>query len=594
MSSRLDHGAKERVREANDIVDVVEQCVSLRRAGSNYKACCPFHEEKTPSFVVTPSKQIWHCFGCGAGGDVFAFVMQFHGMSFPEALRYLADRSGIALPEYRAQPGEVGRDDIYTVNARYAEWFHDMLLRQEAGHAAREYLQQRGIHAELAKAFGLGFAPDSWTGACQSAALRSLPQAHVRAAGLAKARQDGSLYDLFRNRVIFPIHGAGGDIVAFGGRTIGDDDAKYINSPETPVYRKGSQLYNLHRARRAIQQAGYAILVEGYIDAIRLSAAGFEQTVATCGTALTAQQAKVLGRHADQVVVVYDGDAAGRTAAEKAAGLLLETDLDVRLAVLPEGQDPDDYLQAQGAEAFRALVAEALDFVDFVLRDAGDVRHAEIETRVTFADRLRGLAQRIPHDVRRRLYLERIAMRLDLDERDLRGSVAARPEAVAEAAPPPVAPTPLRESEREPLRLVLHNLDRLDEWDALLEAADAFPPLVRKILRRAVEARPAYASVQALLDATEDEAERRVLRELEIVDGARRQYPPAWLLHHVNLQRAKRRISELSAQVRDAERGGEVDAQRFAGYAAEITEMMQLKDQSTEALQALEVEYVAA
>ncbi len=588
MSARLDDNIKERIREANDILEVVEQCVPLKKAGSNFKACCPFHEEKTPSFNVNPAKQIWHCFGCGAGGDAFAFVMQYHGMSFPEALRYLANRVGMSLPEERERPGEVGRADMLAVNAQYAAWYQEILLRSPEGEPARAYLQGRGIHVDLAREFGFGYAPDDWTAA--RSALSDLDATHVVAAGLAKSRQDGSLYDLFRNRIIFPICGSSGDIIAFGGRALGDDPAKYINSPETAVYRKGAQLYNLHRARRAIQEAGRAILVEGYFDAVRLAAEGFPETVATCGTALTPQQAKVLSRHTPRVVVAYDGDPAGSAAAERAAAHLLAAGLDVGFVALPGGQDPDDFLRAHGRDAFGKLVATARDFVDFILLDTERARNLPIEPRVAYADRLAALAAQISHPTRQRLYREKIAKtaeRLAVDPEDLRRPLS-RPAGERAEMPPTEAPVRLREGERELLRVVLSNLPNLAQFDGLEEACATVSAPVAALVHRALIADPPYASVAALGQGAASEPEQQILRELDFEPEDQRRYPPEWWHHHMKRRMAQYELARVRRELAEAENRG--DHARVAQLGADFVALRARKQQSTEACLAAEVE----
>ena len=586
----MDDQIKERIRDASDIVEIVGQCVPLKKAGSAYKACCPFHEEKTPSFTVSDSRQMWHCFGCGAGGDVFAFVMQYHGMTFPEALRYLGDRAGIALPERHEPRGEIGRDVILRVHEQYAAWYQDVLLRQETGRGAREYLQARGVHVDTAKEFGLGFAPDSWTGASEHPELQGLDRKAVMAAGLAKPRQDGSAFDYFRNRIMFPIHGPAGDIVAFGGRTIGEDTAKYLNSPETPVYRKGSQLYNLHRARRAIQQAGRAVLVEGYFDAIQLAAAGIGETVATCGTALTEQQAKVLARHAQTVILAYDGDPAGMAAAEKAAGLLFAADLEVRVLALPDGQDPDDYVQHAGADAFRDLLTGAQDFVDFVLRDETAVRSRDADTRARYADRLMALTARIPHPVRRSAYEDKIANRLGVERVDLHGLARNA------GAPPVPAPEPaarsrpiVPEGDRDLLRHVFAHLADGDYLRHLASNMTEVAPAVRAIVERICAAAPAYASEDAVLAAAVDPDEAALIRECLLQSAeARCHYAQEWVTGHMDLRRGRAALAALRRELQAAEAEG--DTTRVTELAQQLTTLHTVTQAHNQALHAVEVE----
>lgn len=367
------------MRAASGIVSVIEQHVTLKKAGRTWKGLCPFHGEKTPSFHVDEAKGFYYCFGCQAGGDVFKFVMQQEAMSFPEAIRHLAERAGLAVPEPRQATAADGlRERIFAVNAAAQDVFSELLLecRDDGARRAVRYLEDRGITRELACSFGLGWAPDEWDFLGPELSRRSdrsarFEQREITAAGLCVARENGSgCYDRFRGRVTFPIRALSGRIVGFGGRIVGDGEPKYLNSPETPVYTKGRHLYALDKARAAIRRSGRAILVEGYLDAIALHAAGFEETVAVLGTALTPEQAHRLSRFAREVVVNFDGDAAGLRAARKSLEALLAEGLDVRVVALPDGEDPDDHVRRRGAESYRALVDAAPGCFEFLLEVA--------------------------------------------------------------------------------------------------------------------------------------------------------------------------------------------------------------------------------
>ncbi len=353
----------EEVARANDIVEVVSGYFPLKKAGKDYVALCPFHAEKTPSFTVSPSKQIFKCFGCGRGGSVFNFVMAKENATFPEAVRILADRAGIELrvdPEARkrSQGRRRGRD----VLAWAAERFRAGLAHPREGEAAREYLAGRGLSDETIETFGLGYAPEGWDNLIRAAGRDGISAEALEGAGLVVPRKDGTgWYDRFRGRVIFPILDALSRPIGFGGRTLGEEEPKYLNSPETALFHKQEALYGLPQAREAIEADRRAVVVEGYFDVIMPYQMGVRNLVATLGTSLTDAHIRALKRYADEVVVVFDSDLAGQRAADRAMELFLAHDVRILVAVVPAGKDPCDYCAAQGAEAFRQVLAEATD-----------------------------------------------------------------------------------------------------------------------------------------------------------------------------------------------------------------------------------------
>ncbi len=359
---------KEEIRRRLDIIEVVSQYVPLRRQGRRYAARCPFHQEKTPSFFVDPERGYWKCFGCGAAGDIFSFIMQIEGLSFPEAAERLAQRAGVV---WRPSPGaqRLGqeRKAVLEVNAAAAHWFCHKLFSPE-GKAAREYLQRRGLTEEIMREFMLGYAPSGWDSLGQYLKSKGYSPSLLMTAGLIKPRSSGEgYYDVFRHRVIFPIQDVTGQVIAFGGRALDPEDpAKYINSPDTPVFKKGATVYGLPRARPAITQSGVAIVVEGYMDVIALVQAGFANVVACLGTATTEEHLKLLSRYAEHIIFVYDADAPGMRAALRNIALFESTEASVRLALLPPGQDPDECVRgAQGPQQFARCLQEALSFPEY-------------------------------------------------------------------------------------------------------------------------------------------------------------------------------------------------------------------------------------
>jgi DNA primase len=351
------------VARANDIVEVVSGYFPLKRAGKDYVALCPFHAEKTPSFTVSPSKQIYKCFGCGRGGSVFNFVMAKENVTFPEAVRILAERAGMELPDRSGAEKQVGaRRQVRDVLSWAVKRFAAALQHPKAGAPAREYLDARGIAAETIEAFQIGFAPDGWDALIRAAQRDGMPLELLEAAGLVVRRDDGTgYYDRFRGRLMFPILDPLSRPVAFGGRILGDGEPKYLNSPETVLFHKSEALYGLPQAREAIDAARRVVVVEGYFDVLMPWQKGVRNCVATLGTALTEEHVRALKRHADEVVLVFDSDMAGQHAADRGLELFLAGDVRIMITVVPQGKDPCDFCKEQGGEAFKAHLDKAQD-----------------------------------------------------------------------------------------------------------------------------------------------------------------------------------------------------------------------------------------
>jgi len=405
---------KEQIRDATDIVALVGEKVSLRRAGRSWKGLCPFHAEKTPSFTVNPERQVWHCFGCGKGGDVFAWVTELEKVPFPEALRLLAERAGIEMTASARGPADAARDHLYQANALANDYFRASLA-SAAGAEARAYLAGRGFENASLETFQVGWAPAAWDGLVTTLG-KLLPVAVLEEAGLALRRGDGSRYDRFRNRITFPVLGASGRVAGFGGRAVAPaDQPKYLNSPETAVYRKGQLLFALPQARAAIREKKQALVVEGYLDAMRLHAAGYANTVASSGTALTYEQSRVLARSEPEAVLVYDGDDAGVRAADRALEPLMRSGLAVRVLLLPAGEDPDSFVRKQGGPAFGELLARAVDAAGFLAEAslAGRTENPSVEARVR---RYVEVIGRVEDPIRRRLLVRRGAEAFGLEE----------------------------------------------------------------------------------------------------------------------------------------------------------------------------------
>jgi len=364
----------EDLKRQADIVRVVQDYVDLKKKGQNWMACCPFHKEKTPSFSVSPHKEIFYCFGCHKGGNVFSFVMEIERVAFPEAIKIVADKVGMPLPQMIEDPRFAAlrreSDDVIQLNSWALEWWQQQLTSSGEGRLARDYLTQREINDETRQTFRLGYAPDSWEALSSYLRSKGASQLQVDRSGLVVKKEEGGSYDRFRGRLIFPVMDAQGKPIAFGGRTLKNEDAKYINSPETAAYVKGRNLFGLNLTRDEIRRQGFAILVEGFLDLIVPYQHGVRNIAASLGTALTVDQVKLLNRFAHKVVVNYDGDRAGIQAAKKSIELLLAEDLEVKVLVLPDNADPDEYIRKFGVTEYQQQRVQAKPHIQFVIENA--------------------------------------------------------------------------------------------------------------------------------------------------------------------------------------------------------------------------------
>ena len=456
----------ERVKQQADIVRVIGEYVRLKKSGQNFTGLCPFHAEKSPSFAVHPTKQIYHCFGCGVGGDVFKFVMEMDKVAFPEAIRVVAEKCGIAVPRPKASSPEERKENqqrtlLVEMHREAQTFFVQQLGGTLEGKAARAYLEDRGMDNDAIARFGIGYAPSGG-----DALLRFLKSKYKEPllieSGLVSRDQSGGarMYDRFRRRITFPIANDSGKIVAFGCRALGDDQPKYLNSPETPIYSKSNVLYHLDRAKEALRRADFAVLVEGYMDAIAVARAGISNVVASCGTSLAEPQIKLLSRFTKRVIVNYDPDTAGQLATERSISLLLENDFEVRVLALPtmnlnagdgtkysKNSDPDLYIREMGVEAYTKLLKDAPPYVDYLI---GRARHMDLSTgegKLRAVNFLLPYVQKIPNRLLRSEWATRIAQQLRLEEPVLRAALSkaaaerrsglkVAPELVGRAAKP--------------------------------------------------------------------------------------------------------------------------------------------------------------
>jgi DNA primase len=524
----------ERIRAASDIVDVIGSYVPLKRAGANFVALCPFHKEKSPSFNVNSHRQIFHCFGCHKGGDVFTFVKEYENITFPEAVKRLADRAKIPLEYEQTPAGQQTRhlkDQLLQIHEQLTQRWQNTLANDAAGQIARDYLAQRGVSAEAVKLFRIGYAPDLWDDTVNWAKSKGHELPIVEQAGLIIRKEGGeNYYDRFRGRLMFPICDEQGRVIGFSGRVLSGDEktAKYVNSPETPIFTKSKVFFGLDKSKRAVLDAGYAIICEGQLDLIACFMAGVQNIVAPQGTAFTADHARIIKRYVDEVVLCFDSDEAGQNAAVRSLDHLLESGLAVRVAVVPAPHDPDSFIKANGGEAFRKLVESADGFFDYYLNRL-------CATNDTATDKgwlavLRGMAEAVHktgNGVLVDKYAQKTALRLGVSPEAVRAefkktSRAKTAPAGNEAEPPAVESEALRPSEREfwLLRLLLLHDELVGSVALHLDASWISHPLARQIVvqRLAAQTNETWRNLAAFLDQCETPEMRNLITEVVAED----------------------------------------------------------------------------
>jgi DNA primase len=569
----------DRVKQQADIVRVVGEYVRLKKSGQNFTGLCPFHSEKTPSFAVHPVKQIYHCFGCGAGGDVFKFVMEMDKVTFPEAVRAVAEKCGIAVPRARERTPEERRENqqrasLVELHREAAAFFAQQLGGTPEGKAARAYLLDRGLDSEAIARFGIGYAPSAGESLLH-AMKRKFPGKLLETSGLFSRDQSGRLFDRFRRRIMFPIANESGKIVAFGGRALGDDLPKYLNSPETPIYSKSSVLYHLDRAKEALRQRDSAVLVEGYMDAIAVARGGISNVVASCGTSLTETQVKLLSRFTRRIVVNYDPDTAGQAATERSLSILLEHGADVRVLALPGGKDPDSFLRAEGAEAYTKLLNEAPPYVDYLIARARKMDLATAEGKLRAVNFLMPYVQRIPDRILRSEWATRIAQQLRIEEPVLResmrkaaserrGEVKSRPEMAGRAGKP---------AERRLVQMLIDAGEFREQLAQEIRSEELHRGLeTERILTVLIEASPSGGRLDAAALATSlEDRDRRLLFEIAFENAAAATWEEAESC--LAVLRRRRAEEELAAVQK------QIEAQVGAGSGLEMRRLLERKQQ---------------
>jgi len=560
-----DRGYIDRVREANDIVEYIGEVLKLRRAGGDYAALCPFHDEKTPSFTVSPRKQIFYCFGCGVGGDVIAFAMRYDNLGFGAALEALAKRAGIP-PERPATGAEqraaAERQQLLEVNRLAQEAFAGWL--RGGDEKALKYARHRGLEDAMIDRFGLGYAPPAWDGLMRRFATARVPLARAIEAGLVVARQGGGGYDRFRDRLTFPIREPGGGVVAFGGRTLGDDSAKYLNSPESLIFKKGETLFALDVSQNEIRRRDAVLCVEGYMDAITLHGHGFGHTVAVLGTALTRQHVRRLKRYSTNLTLLFDGDAAGLRAALRALDVTLNEGVVVTVAILPKGHDPDSLLKEQGVGGLEGCLVAALPLFEFAVRELlAQAGGSDLASRLKALRQVLPVGRSLKDAAEQRLFVDHVAAAFDLPAERVAEEMAGGAE--EKGRPQPATVPAVLEAELGVLWFLSQHPESFEFLQTHRVDNDLAPGPVRDLMadllaRAAFSREILEAGLHAGDGALAGELARRVL-----TDFAHRPDPGAsfndWLqaLRRCRLEREK---NDLRERVRRAEAAGDAPAVR--------------------------------
>jgi DNA primase len=529
MAAQLSQSTKDQIRAASDIVDVIGAALPLKRAGANFVTLCPFHKEKTPSFHVNPHRQIYHCFGCGKGGDVFTWVQEYEHLSFMEAVRRLAERARIPL-EFDQPPGQEQtrflKESLLQIHEQITQRWQAALANDAAGQGARDYLRQRAVPDEAVKLFRLGCAPEAWDDTVNWARSKGHDLALVEQGGLVLRHEpSGRHYDRFRGRLMFPICDEQGRVIAFSGRVLAGDEktAKYVNSPETPIFTKGKVFYGLDKTKRAILDAGFAVVCEGQLDLIACYMAGVRNVVAPQGTAFTPEHARILGRYVKEVVLCFDADEAGQNAAVRALDSLLAAGFAIRVASVPRPHDPDSFIKAQGHEAFQKLIAGAPSFFDFYLDRLSSLHDAGSDKgRLAIAKAMAEAVLKTGSAVMADTYAQKTAQRLGVSADSMRAEFrkASRPASLERAAPAPTAepeetlPAP---PEREVwlLRYLLAGEELLPWACQHVDPQWVMHPTARRLVAAVLvsAAQHTWQGVPGLLDQFDDAAARSLLTE---------------------------------------------------------------------------------
>jgi len=573
----------DQVRQANNVVEIVSEYVSIKKKGRNYFGLCPFHAEKTPSFSVNPEKQIFHCFGCGQGGNVVTFLMSHEKLGFVEAIRLLAKRANIRLPHKESNRQEMELNDrLCFVHQLAVSYYAGNLENKSKGKRGQDYLRSRKLSDQIILAFHLGLALDEWDGLLKAATAKGAEASNLLEAGLIIERSDGKgYYDRFKNRLIFPIFNLSGKVVAIAGRIVDEKDSpKYMNSPESPIYQKGKLLYGLNFSKEEIREKKFAIVVEGYMDYLSLYQSGIRNLVASCGTAFTSEQARLLARFAEEVVLLFDSDTAGQNAVLRSVDLLYDAGLDVKVAVLPSGYDPDKYVNEWGASSLESLIKESTSYVRFkisLLKDKFSKLSLREQEQVVLS--FVQTAAKIGHEVRRDLYLRQVSEELGMGETTLRKALKSVTSKVQEGRST-VAETVAKPGEyvweREFLAFMIDNPAWFKEADSQIDREDFSIPSHKELwlLAKNEYQRGDGLDMADLLEATDNLKLRQLMLELANFDYPR-QETSAIFSDYVQKFKARRRertLRSLKEALKEAEQ--EKNLEKVQAISSELQNIL--------------------
>lgn len=516
--STINEDTLSRIKDANDIIDIISEKVHLKKAGKNFRGLCPFHSEKTPSFNVNPDKQFYHCFGCGEGGDIFKFIMKYENVSFFDAAKKLADRGGITIPKenkFVDKERELINDKLFAINNDAMEFF-ERNLTTNFGKLCAEYLRARQIDAEATKRFRIGCAIDSWDSLLNFLTKKGYSVEFIEKAGLVikKDNQEGH-YDRFRKRIIFPIFSVGGNVIGFGGRVMDTSLPKYLNSPETPVFSKGYNLYGLNFAKEAAGRQGYLIIVEGYLDMISPFIHGIENISATLGTALTEYHIRLVRRYVKKVVLIFDPDVAGVKAALRGLDLFLKADFKVNVVALPDNLDPDNFVKKHGKAAFLKELKKSVKILDFFMNYTIDNSSIDtIDDKISIVNEILPKISMVKNRIERDYYLKRLSERLNIDERLLREELVyelkhddSQDRAVHRGGASASAVTSPPKAELTLLQLLINSPELIDSLKSYMEIADFTNPLVRRAIEKIQKlySERGDLSINSIMDGDDEE-----------------------------------------------------------------------------------------
>lgn len=575
MSLNVSEDKLAEIRNAADIVDVISSRVLLKKAGKDYTGLCPFHSEKTPSFTVSPTKQIFHCFGCGTGGTIFNFLMLYENMTFLEAVETLSRQYGVALPSRKMTDREKKqmseREQLLAINRKAMEFYKEKLFKSPEGENARRYIKQRKTQRELIDTFKLGFAPDGWDGLAKFLTRSKIPMAMAEKAGLVVPRKSNGYYDRFRNRIIFPISDTTDQVIGFGGRVMDDAKPKYLNSPETPVYNKSRILYGLHAAREKCRREESVFVVEGYFDLLSMHQFGIGNSVATLGTSLTREHIRRLKGYAKKAFLVFDSDEAGVKAAHRTTGTFMDEGMEAAVVLLPAGHDPDSFLFEHGADKFFEVVERALGLIDFQIKSAIDRNSLSLEGKVRIISEMAPSFSQVTDSSARSIFIQYLAEKIGVDETTILEKVSQERQAIKNKPSGSSAPAGTRKTadgrlqktaapdrfEARVIAMMFQYPDILDviKQQGVLEHFE--DPRLKKVGETILGVYPHIVdSVSEFISRLEDESQRDLVASL-CIDESEWEEKSCKMLLSQFLKTRGRRNNDLLDRIRAAEKCGD-------------------------------------